>query len=63
MGCPEEILSALDELQGIEFKKYEIDTGEFIITYDLKQLNINDIVQHINNRKFEVVDVDQIKRK
>ncbi len=60
MGCPEEILSTLDELDGIENSEYDIELEQFIITYDLKKLNRKDIVNHINNKKFEVINVKQI---
>lgn len=63
MGCPEEILSTLDELDGIENSEYDIELEQFIITYDLKKLNRKDIVNHINNKKFEVINVKQINWK
>lgn len=62
MGCPEEILSALDELHGIEFREYDFESEVFIITYDLKKLNRKEIVNQINKSKFEVLDVKQINR-
>lgn len=60
MACPEEIRSALDELPGIEINTFNEKTRQFSLSFDSHKLNKIEIITHISNTKFEVINVKAI---